>query len=158
MPLYISRENEAGETEFEGLDRLEDDGNTSSRSDLVGLGRPNINTGEDDIEAPDAAGEIEYPEPLYDRVIARRVEQIEAPGSLIYIPETAKEAPQEGEVLSVGCGRIMESGQIIPLRVKVGDRVLFGKYAGTDIELSRTVKVLILREDEILAIVKKAQQ
>jgi len=90
--------------------------------------------------------------PLYDRVVVRRVtEEEKTPGGL-FIPEQAKEKPAQGEVLAIGNGRRLESGELIPLDTKVGDRVLFGKYSGTEIELNGE-KLLILREDEILGVV-----
>ena len=87
--------------------------------------------------------------PLHDRVLIRRIEEKETVKGGIIIPDTAKEKPQEGEVIAVGAGK-MEKGQRIPLDVKVGDRVLFGKYSGTDIKIE-DVEYLILREEEILA-------
>jgi len=90
--------------------------------------------------------------PLYDRVVVRRVtEEEKTPGGL-FIPEQAKEKPAQGEVLAIGNGRRLESGELITLDTKVGDRVLFGKYSGTEIELNGE-KLLILREDEILGVV-----
>jgi chaperonin GroES len=90
--------------------------------------------------------------PLYDRVIVRRVaEEERTPGGL-FIPEQAKEKPVQGEVLAVGQGRRLESGALVPLEVEVGNRILFGKYSGTEIELGGE-KLLILREDEILGVV-----
>ena len=87
--------------------------------------------------------------PLHDRVIIRRIEEKESVKGGIIIPDTAKEKPQEGEVIAVGAGKL-EKGQRIPLDVEVGDRVLFGKYSGTDIKLDDE-EYLILREEEILA-------
>ena len=87
--------------------------------------------------------------PLHDRVIIRRIEEKESVKGGIIIPDTAKEKPQEGEVIAVGAGKL-EKGQRIPLDVEVGDRVLFGKYSGTDIKLDDE-DYLILREEEILA-------
>jgi chaperonin GroES len=87
--------------------------------------------------------------PLHDRVIIRRIEEKESVKGGIIIPDTAKEKPQEGEVIAVGAGKL-EKGQRIPLDVAVGDRVLFGKYSGTDIKLDDE-EYLILREEEILA-------
>ena len=87
--------------------------------------------------------------PLHDRVLIKRIEEKETVKGGIIIPDTAKEKPQEGEVIAVGAGRI-EKGTRIPLDVKAGDRVLFGKYSGTDIKLDDE-EYLILREEEILA-------
>lgn len=92
--------------------------------------------------------------PLYDRVLVKRLENIEKTKGGIIIPDTAKEKPQEGEVVAVGKGKLKEDGSIKPLDVKVGDRVLFSKYGGTDITVEGE-EYLILREDEILAVVEK---
>ncbi|HEX4997760.1 MAG TPA: co-chaperone GroES [Terriglobia bacterium] len=89
--------------------------------------------------------------PLHDRVLIKRVEEQETVRGGIIIPDTAKEKPQEGEVIAAGTGKRLESGQVIPLEVKAGDRVLFGKYSGTEIKLDGE-ELLILREDEILGI------
>src|SRR2546425_5865053 len=89
--------------------------------------------------------------PLHDRVLIKRVEEQETVRGGIIIPDTAKEKPQEGEVVAVGTGKRLESGQILPLEVKEGDRVLFGKYSGTEIKVEGT-DYLILREEEILGI------
>jgi chaperonin GroES len=87
--------------------------------------------------------------PLHDRVLVRRLEEKETAKGGIIIPDTAKEKPQEGEVMAVGPGKI-EKGKRIPLDVKVGDRILFGKYTGSDIKIDDQ-EYLILREEEILA-------
>ena len=87
--------------------------------------------------------------PLHDRVIVKRIEEKESVKGGIIIPDSAKEKPMEGEVLAVGPGR-REKGELFPLDVKVGDRVLFGKYSGTEIKVEDE-EVLILREEEILA-------
>jgi len=92
--------------------------------------------------------------PLHDRVLLRRVEETETVRGGIIIPDTAKEKPQEGIVLAVGTGKF-EKGQTIPLAVKEGDRVLFGKYAGTEIKIDGE-ELLILREEEILGILSGA--
>jgi chaperonin GroES len=91
--------------------------------------------------------------PLHDRVIVKRVEESEqkSKGGII-IPDTAKEKPQEGQVLAVGSGR-REDGKVIPLDVKTGDRVLFGKYSGSEIKIDGD-ECLILREEDILGIVE----
>ncbi|PYT05947.1 MAG: co-chaperone GroES [Acidobacteria bacterium] len=91
--------------------------------------------------------------PLYDRVLVKRVEEKgEVVKGGIIIPDTAKEKPQEGTVIAVGSGKVDENGKRIPLDVKAGDRVLFGKYAGTEIKID-DVDHIILREDEILGVV-----
>jgi len=90
--------------------------------------------------------------PLHDRLLIRRIEEKESIKGGIIIPDTAKEKPQEGEVIAVGNGKILENGTKIPLDVKVGDKILFGKYSGTDIKIDGQ-EFLILREDEVLAIV-----
>ena len=87
--------------------------------------------------------------PLHDRVLVRRIEEKETVKGGIIIPDTAKEKPQEGEIIAAGAGKI-EKGERVPLDVKVGDRVLFGKYSGSEIKIE-DVEYLILREDEILA-------
>ena len=91
--------------------------------------------------------------PLHDRVIVKRLEEEKKTGGGIIIPDTAKEKPQQGRVLAVGKGKVLENGQVIPLAVKEGDRVLFGKYTGTDIKLEGD-EHLIMREDDILAIIE----
>jgi chaperonin GroES len=89
--------------------------------------------------------------PLHDRLIVRRLEQDETAKGGIIIPDTAKEKPQRGEVLAVGDGKILDNGLKINLDVKAGDKVLFGKYSGSEIKIEGE-EVLILREDDILAI------
>jgi chaperonin GroES len=89
--------------------------------------------------------------PLHDRVLIKRVEEQETVRGGIIIPDSAKEKPQEGEVVAVGSGKRLEDGKVIPLEVKEGDRVLFGKYSGTEIKVDDN-DYLILREDEILGI------
>jgi chaperonin GroES len=90
--------------------------------------------------------------PLHDRLIVRRVEEKETASGGIVIPDTAREKPMEGEVLAVGRGKLLENGTKLALDVKVGDRVLFGKYSGTEVQVDGE-DVLIVREDEVLAIV-----
>jgi chaperonin GroES len=90
--------------------------------------------------------------PLHDRVLIRRIEEKETVKGGIIIPDTAKEKPQEGEVVAVGNGKVLENGTKIALEVKKGDKILFGKYSGTDIKVDGH-EYLILREDEVLAIV-----
>ncbi len=92
--------------------------------------------------------------PLHDRIVIRRVEEAETTRGGIIIPETAKDKPQEGEIIAVGKGRSNEEGKVFPLAVKEGDRVLFGKYAGTEIKVNGE-EHLILREDEVLGIIEK---
>jgi len=91
--------------------------------------------------------------PLHDRVIVKRVEEEETTKGGIIIPDTAKEKPVEGKVIAVGNGKILENGKKQPLEVKKGDRILFGKYAGTDIKIDGE-EHLIMREDDIIAIVE----
>jgi chaperonin GroES len=92
--------------------------------------------------------------PLYDRVIVKRIEaETTTKGGLI-IPDTAKEKPIEGEIIAIGTGKRTEDGKVLSLEVRKGDRVLFGKYSGTEIKLEGEERV-ILREDEILAIVER---
>ena len=90
--------------------------------------------------------------PLHDRVILKRVEEEEKTKGGIIIPDTAKEKPIEGKVVAVGNGKVLEDGRKLPLEVKEGDRVLFGKYAGTEIQIDEE-EHLIMREDDIIAIV-----
>ncbi len=92
--------------------------------------------------------------PLYDKVLVKRVQEEEKTKGGIIIPDTAKEKPQEGEVIAVGHGRILENGQKVPLEVKEGDRVIFGKYAGTEIKIDGE-EYLIMREEDILGIITK---
>jgi len=92
--------------------------------------------------------------PLNDRVVVRRVEEEEKTAGGIIIPDTAKEKPVQGAVISVGSGKLMEDGSRRPLDVKAGDRVLFSKYAGTDIKVEGE-ELLIMREDDILAIIEQ---
>ena len=92
--------------------------------------------------------------PLHDRILLRRIEDKEEIKGGIIIPDTAKEKPMEGEVISVGPGKIMEDGKRSPMDVKAGDRVLFGKYAGTEIKLDDE-EYIIMREEEILAVLKR---
>jgi chaperonin GroES len=88
--------------------------------------------------------------PLHDRVLVRRLEEKETVKGGIIIPDSAKEKPQEGEVIAVGAGKVNEKGDRIALDVKVGDRILFGKYSGNDIKIDDE-EYMILKEDEILA-------
>ncbi|MDD3846519.1 MAG: co-chaperone GroES [Syntrophorhabdaceae bacterium] len=91
--------------------------------------------------------------PLQDRILIKRIEEEERTKGGIIIPDAAKEKPQEGMVVAVGDGKILESGQKAPLTVKPGDKILFGKYSGTEIKVDGE-EHLILREDDVLAIVE----
>jgi chaperonin GroES len=92
--------------------------------------------------------------PLQDRVLVKRIDEEEKSRGGIIIPDTAKEKPHEGRVVAVGKGKVGENGKVVPLDVKVNDRILFGKYSGTEIEIDGD-EHLILREDEILGIIDK---
>ena len=94
--------------------------------------------------------------PLHDRILIKRIEEQETVKGGIIIPDTAKEKPQEGEVMAVGNGKKTDEGKLIPLDVKAGDRILFGKYSGTEIKLDN-VEYLILREDEVLGVLDSAK-
>ena len=91
--------------------------------------------------------------PLGDHIVVKRIEEEEKSSGGIIIPDTAKEKPQEGRVIAVGSGRRLESGEIQPLDVQPGDRVLFGKYAGSDVTLDGE-EHLILREDDVLGVME----
>lgn len=95
--------------------------------------------------------------PLHDRILIRRIAEQETVRGGIIIPDTAKEKPQEGEVIAVGNGKILENGQRVPLDVKEGDRILFGKYAGSEIKIEGE-EYLILREDEVLGILSQVAE
>ena len=92
--------------------------------------------------------------PLYDRVIIRRVAEEEKTKGGIIIPDSAKEKPVEGEVIAVGNGKVQEDGTVRKLDVKAGDRILFGKYSGTEVKLDGE-EHLILREDDVLGVIEK---
>lgn len=92
--------------------------------------------------------------PLQDRIIVKRVEEEGKTAGGIFIPETAKEKPQQGEVVAVGKGKLTDDGKVIPMDVKVGDKVLFGKYSGSEVKLDG-VDYLIMREDDILGVLEK---
>jgi chaperonin GroES len=92
--------------------------------------------------------------PLQDRLILKRIEEEERTKGGIIIPDTAKEKPQEGEVIAVGPGKVTDDGKKIPMEVKEGDRVLFSKYAGTEIKIDGE-EHLIMREDDILGIIER---
>ena len=89
--------------------------------------------------------------PLQDRILVKRLEEKETKKGGIIIPDTAKEKPQEAEVMAVGPGKMTDDGKLQPMSVKVGDKILFGKYTGTEIKIDGD-EVLILREDEVLAV------
>lgn len=91
--------------------------------------------------------------PLFDRIIVKRIVEQETTKGGIIIPDSAKEKPIEGKVIAVGNGKLMDNGKILPLDVKEGDRILFGKYSGTEIKIEGE-EHLILREDEVLAIIQ----
>lgn len=93
--------------------------------------------------------------PLYDRIVVKRIEEREGIRNGIFIPDSAKEKPQEGEVIAVGRGKMLENGQLMALDVKAGDRVLFGKYSGTETKLLGT-EYIIMREDDVLGILESA--
>ena len=92
--------------------------------------------------------------PLGDRVLIKALEAQERTKGGIVLPDTAKEKPQDGEVVAVGKGKVLESGTLQPLEVKVGDRVLYGKYSGTEVTTKEGEEYLIMKEDDILAIIK----
>ena len=94
--------------------------------------------------------------PLHDRILVRRIEEGETTRGGIIIPDSAKEKPQEAEVIAVGNGKKTEEGKIIPLDVKVGEHILLGKYSGTEIKID-DVEYLIIREDEVLGVLESAK-
>jgi chaperonin GroES len=91
--------------------------------------------------------------PLYDRIVVKRLEEQESVVNGIFIPDSAKEKPQKGEVVAVGKGKRLEDGKVIALDLKPGDTILFGKYSGSDIKVDGT-EYLIMREDEVLGVVE----
>lgn len=91
--------------------------------------------------------------PLHDRILVRRMAEEEKTAGGLFIPDTAKEKPQRGEIVAAGKGRVTEDGKVLPLEVKAGDRVLFSKYAGTEIKLSGE-EFLMMREEDILGIIQ----
>jgi chaperonin GroES len=95
--------------------------------------------------------------PLHDRILVRRVEEAETTRGGLIIPDTAKDKPQEGEVVSVGKGKIAEDGTVRPLDVKAGDRILFGKYAGTEVKLDGE-ELVIMREEEVLGTIETGKK
>jgi len=94
--------------------------------------------------------------PLHDRVVIKRIEAVEKTTGGIIIPDTAKEKPQQGEVIAVGPGGRDESGKLIPIDVKVGDRVLFGKWSGTEVKLDG-VEYLIMKESDLMGVLEEAE-
>ena len=91
--------------------------------------------------------------PLHDRVVVKRIEELESKVGGLYIPDSAKEKPQQGEVIAVGNGKRNDAGQLMPLDVKAGDRILFGKYSGSDIKLDGE-EYIVMREDEVLGVLE----
>lgn len=89
--------------------------------------------------------------PLYDRIVVKRIEEQETTRNGIVIPDSAKEKPQEGEVMATGAGKRLDDGRTVPLDVKAGDRILFAKYSGNEIQLEGT-EYIIMREDDVLGI------
>ncbi len=92
--------------------------------------------------------------PLQDRIIVKRIEEEEKTKGGIIIPDSAREKPMEGEVISVGAGKVLENGSKQPMEVKKGDRILFGKYSGTEVKIDE-IEHLIMREDDILGVIEK---
>lgn len=92
--------------------------------------------------------------PLHDRVIVRRLEEERKTAGGIVIPDTAKEKPVQGEVVAVGNGKILEDGKVRPLDVKPGDKVLFGKYSGTEVKVGNE-ELLVMREEDIMGVIEK---
>jgi len=95
--------------------------------------------------------------PLYDRIVVKRIEEQETKVGGLFIPDSAKEKPQQGEVVAVGKGKRLEDGKVVPLDVKAGDRILFGKYSGSEITIEGQ-ELLIMREDEILGVLEGQAQ
>jgi chaperonin GroES len=96
--------------------------------------------------------------PLHDRIVVKRIEEDQTKIGGLFIPDSAKEKPQQGEVVAVGNGKRNDEGKLIPMDVKVGDRVLFGKYSGSDVPKTYGDDHLIMREDEILAVIEGAEK
>jgi len=90
--------------------------------------------------------------PVHDRILVKRIEEKQAKKGSIIIPDTAKEKPQEGEVIAVGNGKVLDDGTRVPVEVKAGDRILFGKYSGSEVKIDEQ-EYLIMREDDVLAII-----
>jgi chaperonin GroES len=95
--------------------------------------------------------------PLYDRIVVKRLEEKESIQGGIIIPDSAKEKPQEGEVVAVGKGKRLDDGKLVKLDVEVGDKILFGKYSGSDIKLDGN-EYLIMREDEVLGVIENGNK
>ncbi len=95
--------------------------------------------------------------PLYDRIVVKRIEEQEATRNGIFIPDSAKEKPQQGEVMAIGKGKRLDDGQMVALDVQVGDRILFGKYSGNEIEVEGT-EYIIMREEDVLGVLDAAAQ
>jgi len=95
--------------------------------------------------------------PLHDRIVVKRVEEDETKVGGLFIPDSAKEKPQKGEVVAVGKGKRSEDGKLIPLDLQAGDKILFGKYSGSDIKIDG-VEYLIMREDEVLGVLEGAEK
>lgn len=95
--------------------------------------------------------------PLYDRILVKRTEEEEATYKGLIIPDSAKEKPQEGEVIAVGHGKRLDSGELVALDVQVGDRILFGKYSGSETKLDGT-EYIIMREDDVLGVLSSGAQ
>jgi len=95
--------------------------------------------------------------PLYDRIVVKRIEEQETTRTGIVIPDSAKEKPQEGEVMAIGRGKRLDDGNMVALDVRVGDRILFGKYSGNDITLDG-IEYIIMREDDVLGVLDVAPQ
>jgi chaperonin GroES len=93
--------------------------------------------------------------PLHDRIVVKRLEEQETTGNSIVIPDSAKEKPQQGEVIAVGQGKRLDNGKLVALDVKIGDRILFGKYSGNETKLAGT-EYLIMREDDVLGVLDSA--
>lgn len=90
--------------------------------------------------------------PLHDRILVRRMAEEEKTAGGLFIPDTAKEKPQRGEIIATGKGRLTEDGKVLPLEVRAGDRVLFGKYAGTELKLNGE-ELIMMREEDVLGII-----
>ena len=95
--------------------------------------------------------------PLYDRIVVKRIEEQETTRTGIVIPDSAKEKPQEGEVMAIGRGKRLDDGKMVALDVRIGDRILFGKYSGNDIKLDG-IEYIIMREDDVLGVLDVAPQ
>jgi chaperonin GroES len=95
--------------------------------------------------------------PLYDRIVVKRIEEQETTRNGIVIPDSAKEKPQEGEVIAIGKGKRLDDGKMVPLDVQVGDRILFGKYSGNEIKLDGA-EYIIMREDDVLGVLEATPQ